>query len=182
MLRASLTSVLGRKLRLLMSAFAVILGVAFVAGSFIFTDTLAKSFDGIMSSSVGDVVVRPVGSKETGGFVPIISHLAVSIVVHGNNVVLFTERNDLFKELHVRSCSRRVVWIIKEEQLCLFKDVLRDRVQVRQEIILGSQRQWIRFSAGKKRPYFVNRIPRIGIKYNIPRIDKSERNMCNRFL
>ena len=67
MLRASLTSVLGRKLRLLMSAFAVILGVAFVAGSFIFTDTLAKSFDGIMSSSVGDVVVRPVGSGDAFG-------------------------------------------------------------------------------------------------------------------
>ena len=62
MLSASLKSVLGRKLRLLMSAFAVILGVAFVAGSFVFTDTLSKSFDGIMTSSVGDVVVRPAGA------------------------------------------------------------------------------------------------------------------------
>jgi len=66
-LSASLKSLLGRKLRLLMSAIAVILGVAFVAGSFIFTDTLAKSFDGIMSSSVGDVVVRPAGSGDTYG-------------------------------------------------------------------------------------------------------------------
>lgn len=67
MLSASLKSLLGRKLRLMMSAIAVILGVAFVAGSFIFTDTLAKSFDGIMSSSVGDVVVRPAGSGDTYG-------------------------------------------------------------------------------------------------------------------
>lgn len=67
MLRASIKSVLGRKLRLLMSAFAVILGVAFVAGSFIFTDTLGKSFDGIMNSSVGDVIVRPAGTEDSFG-------------------------------------------------------------------------------------------------------------------
>lgn len=58
MLRASLKSLLARKMRLLMSAIAVVLGVAFVAGSFIFTDTLGKSFDSIMTNSVGDVVVR----------------------------------------------------------------------------------------------------------------------------
>ncbi|WP_353951221.1 FtsX-like permease family protein [Knoellia sp. S7-12] len=51
---------MARKLRLFMSAFAIILGVAFVAGSFVFTDTLGKSFDSIMNGSVGDVVVRPV--------------------------------------------------------------------------------------------------------------------------
>lgn len=59
MLRASLKSLLARKLRLMMSAVAVVLGVAFVAGSFIFTDTLGKSFTSIMTSSVGDVVVSP---------------------------------------------------------------------------------------------------------------------------
>ncbi|WP_406832361.1 FtsX-like permease family protein [Pedococcus sp. KACC 23699] len=59
MLRASWKSLLGRKLRLFMSAFAIILGVAFVSGSFIFTDTLGKAFDGIVNT-VGDVVVRPV--------------------------------------------------------------------------------------------------------------------------
>ncbi|KGN30640.1 ABC transporter permease [Knoellia sinensis KCTC 19936] len=60
MLRASWKSLMARKLRLFMSAFAIILGVAFVAGSFVFTDTLGRSFDSIMNSSVGDVVVRPV--------------------------------------------------------------------------------------------------------------------------
>ncbi len=58
MLRASWKSLLGRKLRLFMSAFAIILGVSFVSGSFIFTDTLGKAFDGIVNT-VGDVVVRP---------------------------------------------------------------------------------------------------------------------------
>jgi putative ABC transport system permease protein len=57
-LRASWKSLLGRKLRLFMSAFAIILGVSFVSGSFIFTDTLSRAFDGIVNT-VGEVVVRP---------------------------------------------------------------------------------------------------------------------------
>jgi putative ABC transport system permease protein len=65
MLRAAWKSLLGRKLRLLMSTFAIVLGVAFVGGSLIFTDTLNKSFVAIFDSSVGDVVVRPVGSGDT---------------------------------------------------------------------------------------------------------------------
>lgn len=63
MLRAAWKNLLARKLRLLMSAFAIVLGVAFVAGSFIFTDTLNKSFESIFAGSVGDVIVRPAGSS-----------------------------------------------------------------------------------------------------------------------
>ena len=40
MLRATWRSLFARKLRLFLSAFAVILGVAFVSGSYVFTDTL----------------------------------------------------------------------------------------------------------------------------------------------
>ena len=61
MFRAALKSLLGRKLRLLLSTFAIVLGVAFVAGSLIFSDTLSRSFTALFASTVGDVVVRPVG-------------------------------------------------------------------------------------------------------------------------
>ena len=64
MLRASLASLLARKLRLFMSAFAVILGVALLAGSFIFTDTLGESFTALTKSSAGDVVVRATGAND----------------------------------------------------------------------------------------------------------------------
>ncbi len=67
MFNAAWKSLLGRKLRLLMSTFAIVLGVAFVAGSMIFTDTLARSFDAIFASSVGDVVVRAVGGTSDDG-------------------------------------------------------------------------------------------------------------------
>ncbi|HET7325716.1 MAG TPA: FtsX-like permease family protein [Nocardioidaceae bacterium] len=62
MLRAAWKNLLARKLRLLMSGFAIVIGVAFVAGSLIFTDTLNRAFDSIFAGSVGDVVVRPEGA------------------------------------------------------------------------------------------------------------------------
>ncbi|GMA20733.1 hypothetical protein [Arsenicicoccus piscis] len=64
MLRASWKSLLGRKLRLLMSAFAIVLGVAFVSGSLIFTDMIGTAFNGIMNGSVADVNVQAKGSGD----------------------------------------------------------------------------------------------------------------------
>ncbi|HEY0001540.1 MAG TPA: FtsX-like permease family protein, partial [Actinoplanes sp.] len=51
MLRATLKSLLGRKLRLVLSGLAVVLGVMFVAGAFVVTDTLGRSFDAIFASA-----------------------------------------------------------------------------------------------------------------------------------
>ena len=70
-IRAALKSLLGRKLRLLMSTFAIVLGVAFVAGTLIFTDTLNRSFTALFASTVGDVVVRP-GDGAAGGRCPVL--------------------------------------------------------------------------------------------------------------
>jgi putative ABC transport system permease protein len=67
MIRAALRSLLGRKVRLLMSTFAIVLGVAFVAGSLIFSDMLNRSFTAIFASSVGDVIVRPEGGAAIDG-------------------------------------------------------------------------------------------------------------------
>ncbi len=67
MFKVALKSLLGRKVRLLMSTFAIVLGVAFVAGSLIFSDTLSRSFTALFASTVGDVVVRPVGGVTEGG-------------------------------------------------------------------------------------------------------------------
>ncbi len=61
MLRAAFKSLLGRKLRLLMSTFAIVLGVAFVVGSLVFSDTLSRSFTALFATSAGDVVVQPDG-------------------------------------------------------------------------------------------------------------------------
>ena len=67
MIRASLKSLLARKVRLLMSTFAIVLGVAFVVGSLVFSDTLNRSFTALFASTVGDVVVRPEGGTTVNG-------------------------------------------------------------------------------------------------------------------
>ena len=51
MLRATLKSLLGRKLRLVLSGLAVVLGVMFVAGAFVLTDTLGRSFDQVFATA-----------------------------------------------------------------------------------------------------------------------------------
>ena len=63
MLKATWRSLKAHKARMLLSGLAVVLGVAFVVGTFIFTDTLKGTFDELFSTQAPDVVV----SQETVG-------------------------------------------------------------------------------------------------------------------
>ncbi len=63
MIRASLKSLLARRVRLLLSTFSIVLGVAFVTGILMFSDTLERSFTALFDSTVGDTVVRPANSE-----------------------------------------------------------------------------------------------------------------------
>jgi putative ABC transport system permease protein len=56
-------NIFARKVRLALSAFAIVLGVAFVAGSFIFTDAMGNAFDGIIEGSTADVEVAYKGAN-----------------------------------------------------------------------------------------------------------------------
>jgi putative ABC transport system permease protein len=74
-LRATLKSLFARKLRLILTALAVVLGVGMTAGSFILTDTALKSFDNLFGDVYKgtDVVVQGTtafdssGQNNTGG-------------------------------------------------------------------------------------------------------------------
>ncbi|MDG4863675.1 ABC transporter permease [Streptomyces sp. T-3] len=57
MLRTALRNVLAHKARLIMTALAVMLGVAFVAGTLVFGDTVANSFRNASAKSLQDVAV-----------------------------------------------------------------------------------------------------------------------------
>lgn len=59
MLKATLRSFLAHKGRLLLSALAAVLSVAFVAGSLIFSDTVTRTFDRLFASTSADVTVEP---------------------------------------------------------------------------------------------------------------------------
>jgi putative ABC transport system permease protein len=72
MLRATLKSVLSRKLRLVLAGLAVVLGVMFVAGSLVLTDTLGRSFDALFSTVYAhtdvEVTAKPkIAVSETDG-------------------------------------------------------------------------------------------------------------------
>ena len=51
MFRLTIKELLGKKLRLLSTAMAVLLGVAFLAGTIILTDTATKSFDNVLADA-----------------------------------------------------------------------------------------------------------------------------------
>jgi putative ABC transport system permease protein len=59
MIKVALKGLAGRKIRALLTAFAVITGVSMVSGTFVLTDTMKKSFDSIFETSFQntDVVV-----------------------------------------------------------------------------------------------------------------------------
>ncbi|RLK25483.1 putative ABC transport system permease protein [Micromonospora sp. M71_S20] len=58
MFRATLKSLLARKVRLILSGLAVVLGVMFVSGAFVLTDTLGRSFDAIFADAYEGVDVN----------------------------------------------------------------------------------------------------------------------------
>jgi putative ABC transport system permease protein len=50
MIAVALKGLAGRKLRTLLTAFAVVIGVSMVSGTFILTDTMQKTFDGLFDA------------------------------------------------------------------------------------------------------------------------------------
>jgi putative ABC transport system permease protein len=67
MLKTALANLRAHKGRLIMSSLAIALGVSFVAGTFVFTDTLKKAFlqSFTTSSTSVDAVVKPTSSSTT---------------------------------------------------------------------------------------------------------------------
>jgi putative ABC transport system permease protein len=67
-LRVSLRNVLANKLRLFLTVAAVTVGVAFVSGTFVLSDTMSRAFDQLFTglTSGTDVVVRGRSAYDTG--------------------------------------------------------------------------------------------------------------------
>src|SRR4051794_12438117 len=51
MISVALKGLAARKVRALLTAFAIVIGVSMVSGTFILTDTMQKSFDGLFAST-----------------------------------------------------------------------------------------------------------------------------------
>ena len=68
MLKVSLRNVLANKLRLFLTVAAVTVGVAFVSGTFVLSDTMSRAFDQLFTGLTAgtDVVVRGRSAYDTG--------------------------------------------------------------------------------------------------------------------
>ena len=67
MLRTTVRSLLARKLRLLLASFAVLLGITFVSGAFVLTDSLSRVFDKLFVSANTGTAVTVTAKDEVGG-------------------------------------------------------------------------------------------------------------------
>jgi putative ABC transport system permease protein len=70
MIRVTLRSLAGRTLRAALTALAIVLGVAMAAGTYIFTDTIATAFGGIIASSYANTSAVISGTGQPGSGQP----------------------------------------------------------------------------------------------------------------
>ncbi|GAB3978076.1 FtsX-like permease family protein [Actinoallomurus acanthiterrae] len=66
-LKVTVRNLVAHKLRLALTAFAVVLGVAFVAGTLVFTDTMSRQFDQLFSKTGKGVAVQVRPKKVVDG-------------------------------------------------------------------------------------------------------------------
>ncbi|TSE02204.1 ABC transporter permease [Skermania sp. ID1734] len=71
MRKVSLRNLAAHKVRLVLTLLSVVLGTAFIAGSFVFTDTLQHTFDGIFADQAKGVDVRVSGKDARSSGVPL---------------------------------------------------------------------------------------------------------------
>ena len=78
MRKVSMRNLMAHKVRLALTIVSVLLGTAFVAGSFIFTDTLQRSFDTIFETSDKgiDTQVKPVHESDPGVPIALVNKIA----------------------------------------------------------------------------------------------------------
>lgn len=101
MWRATVTSLLAHKLRLALTALAIVLGVAFVSGTLIYTDTVRSSFESVFGQITADVdlAVRGISALDESstdnafGAPPPVVTLATADAVEATDGVAAVERN-----------------------------------------------------------------------------------------
>ncbi|MGW0004197.1 ABC transporter permease [Nocardia grenadensis] len=79
MRRVALRNLAAHKVRLVLTLLSVVLGTAFIAGSFVFTDTLQRTFDGIFANEAKGVDVRVSPEERQSAGIPqdVVDRIAV---------------------------------------------------------------------------------------------------------
>ncbi|MBL1076207.1 ABC transporter permease [Nocardia sp. 2] len=71
MRKVALRNLAAHKVRLVLTLLSVVLGTAFIAGSFVFTDTLSKTFDNIFANQAKGVDVRVSPKEQMAQGIPV---------------------------------------------------------------------------------------------------------------
>src|ERR1051326_6401666 len=67
MWRATIKGLIAHKVRLALTALAIVLGVGFVAGTYLLTDTMNRAFDGLFKQITKGVAVQVSGVQKFKG-------------------------------------------------------------------------------------------------------------------
>ena len=114
MIKVALKGLAGRKVRALLTALAVVIGVSMVSGTFVLTDTMQKAFDGIFDESYEgtDAVVngKQLVEFSTGGRATVPdSLLRDSVDTLGQTTVMVTH------DAHAAEIADRVLFLADGE-------------------------------------------------------------------
>jgi len=112
MFNLTVKELLAKKLRLLTTALAVMLGVAFMAGTLVLTDTMNRTFDGLLSNAYAgtDAYVRGVSELDAGtGQAP---RLDQSVVESLDD----RHQNGLPLRLHDRHQTRLLLHVLRADE------------------------------------------------------------------
>src|SRR6058998_3433956 len=85
MIRVAIKGLLGRKLRAILTAFAIVLGVAMVSGTFVLTDTIKSAFGTVFTQAYknADAVITgksAIGTDHGGNGNPDVPSLPASLL------------------------------------------------------------------------------------------------------
>src|SRR5450432_4954 len=67
MWKATIRGLLARKVRLVLTALAILLGVSFISATYVLTDTVKQSFDAVFSQTLSGVDLQVQGANSLGG-------------------------------------------------------------------------------------------------------------------
>ncbi len=111
MIKVALKGLAGRKVRALLTALAVVIGVSMVSGTFVLTDTTQKAFDGIFAESYEgtDAVVngKQLVDFSSGGRATVDASLLKKIEALPAVAAAARHLRDLPEQLQLRQADRR---------------------------------------------------------------------------
>ena len=112
----------------------------------------------------------------------VVENLRIGCVVADDDLVLLGKIHHLLKVVLAHDDRCRVVRRIQEHQLCFFRHILGNCLQVWQEAVLLRERHEVRDASGEAGTDGIDRVTGARDQHDVPRIDKCERNMPDAFL